>query len=125
MLLVEDDDLVRDFAGRLLQARGFEVVESGDPARALEIGNGDRFDLLVTDVVMPGMSGPELAAELGRLRPDLKVLFLSGYSDLEIIQNRPDDPKITFLPKPFGAEDFASAVRSLLDAPGISSETSS
>ena len=115
ILLVEDDDLVRAFALRLLRNKGYEVLETGNPEEALEIARGEQFDLLVSDVVMPGMSGVELAEELGRERPGLRVLFLSGYADVAIIEEKLLDPAVTFLSKPFAIDEFLVTVRGLLN----------
>ena len=87
VLLIEDDDAVREFAREVLRSRGWRVVEAPGPAEALAIcteGN-EVFDVVVTDVVMPGLSGGELADRLEVLRPGVPVLFISGYADVDVI----------------------------------------
>jgi CheY-like chemotaxis protein len=115
ILLVEDDALVRSFAVKLLQQSGYRVRQAESAKDALEKCGGDAIDLLVSDVVMPGMNGIELADELGRERPEMKVLFLSGYADHETLENRVLQSDSTFLAKPFAVGEFLQTVRRLLD----------
>jgi PAS domain S-box-containing protein len=115
VLLVEDDALVRTFAVKLLKQSGYRVSEAESATRALDIGRDQPFDLLITDVVMPGMNGVELADRLTVERPEMKVLFLSGYADHEIIEKRVLESDATFLAKPFAVDEFVRAVRGLLD----------
>ncbi len=117
VLLVEDDPGVRAVLSRGLQRRGYRVIEAEDGAEALRLAEaGDpQFDILITDVVMPGVSGPEVARRLTADRPDLPVLFISGYTDNELgeqgLSNRPK----TFLQKPFTNSALTTRVRTLLD----------
>jgi CheY-like chemotaxis protein len=117
VLVVEDDDAVRRVATRGLRARGYEVLSAANGAQALEVlSQRPDVAIVVTDMVMPTMSGPELAARLREERPDLPVLFLSGYAAAAAIGRdllRGDEP---FLPKPFTPGDLAGTVRGLLDA---------
>ncbi len=89
VLLVEDEDAVRRLAQSGLKNSGYTVLEAGDGAKALELAaaHPGRIDLLITDVVMPGMSGPLLAEQLRAARPNLKVLFLSGYTGEAVLRH--------------------------------------
>jgi PAS domain S-box-containing protein len=117
VLVVEDDDAVRRVATRALSARGYEVLSAPNGLQALQIlAQRPDVAIVVTDMVMPTMTGPELAARLREERPDLPVLFLSGYAAAAAIGRdllRGDEP---FLPKPFTPADLAGTVRGLLDA---------
>ena len=112
VVVVEDSDDLRDLVEALLTRAGYRVVAHADPARALLDPSTVEPDLLVTDVVMPGMDGPTLAAELRRRHPGLRVLLMSGYRP-EDVADGPD----RLLPKPFVADDLLHAVREVLDAP--------
>jgi CheY-like chemotaxis protein len=120
ILLVEDEDVVRTLVRLMLEKQGYAVVEVADPLEALTLSEGDcSFDLLVTDVVMPGMNGHDLATQLvGRL-PGLKVLFTSGYSNHTAITGGELEPGTAFLQKPFVMGELAAKVRDLLDAPPL------
>ena len=115
ILLAEDDPAIRELAARTLREAGYQVIEVEDGARARELAElpGTEFDLLVTDVVMPGQTGRELAAALRQSRPSLPVVFMSGYSDVAGDGHDPADP---FLPKPFAPDDLRRAARKALDA---------
>jgi PAS domain S-box-containing protein len=113
VLVVEDADAVRVLTGRILYAAGYQVVSVESGAVALE--RLDSADVLVTDVVMPGMSGVELAVAARERRPGLPVVFVSGYTgDTTIAGN--DDPTTAFLAKPFDGDELLRAVRTTLDA---------
>ncbi|HEX6643324.1 MAG TPA: ATP-binding protein [Gemmatimonadales bacterium] len=116
ILLAEDNPAIRELAARTLREAGYRVLEAEDGIRARELADapGATFDLLVTDVVMPGQTGRELAAALRRSRPSLPVVFMSGYSDVAEEGHDPADP---FLPKPFAPDDLRRAARRALDAP--------
>ena len=118
VLVVEDDDAVRAYAIEALQELGYSVVEASRGKAALDILNGTpHLDLLLTDVVMPGaLNGRELADEAVKRRPDLKVLFMTGYSRDAIIRNGRLDPGVHVLSKPFSVEELAEKVRERLDA---------
>jgi CheY-like chemotaxis protein len=118
VLLVEDEDGVRNLARQVLQAHKYTVLEAPDGPQALEISKawGDRIDLLVTDVVMPCMSGHQLADRLSPERPAMKILYMSGYTDDAIVQHRVLEPGNHFLQKPFRPGELASKVREVLDA---------
>ena len=118
ILLVEDQGDVRDFARDVLEAQGYEVLLAGNGAEALEVAHahGGRIHLLVTDVVMPRMSGHELAERLAKLRPDMSVLYMSGYPDRAVVNHGILGPGVTFLQKPVATEALARKVRELMDA---------
>jgi signal transduction histidine kinase/ActR/RegA family two-component response regulator len=121
VLLVEDDEELRRLTSEILQASGYTVLEAGDPLEALTLcdrRHGKPIDLLLTDVVMPAMRGPELAATLSETRPGLKVLFMSGYAD-ESVTSPQGEPGRAFLQKPFTPHDLTRAVREALASRGI------
>ena len=116
VILVEDDRDVRCSLARALRSHGYEVMEAGDGSRALEMldEHGARIDLLVTDVVMPGMSGRELVEAARRGRPALRVLYISGYDEASM--EREGVANIDVLEKPFPSDALAARVREILDA---------
>lgn len=118
VLLVEDEPLVRRFAYRVLREQGYTVLEAanGDDAlRVVQEFTGEEIHLLFTDVVMPQMGGKELADQLKLLRPNIKVLFTSGYTDNAIVHHGVLNPGFSFLEKPFSPTDLAYKVREVLD----------
>jgi PAS domain S-box-containing protein len=117
ILLVEDEDAVRALAKRILERQGYRVFEARHGADALRVAEqlDGRIDLVLTDVVMPHMNGRELAERLAAIRPGGAVLFMSGYTDDEIIRRGLLDPEMAFLQKPFTANALARAVRDMLD----------
>ena len=100
-----------------LAAVGYEVLEASDGVEALEVfeANERKFDLMVTDLVMPRMGGRDLADKVAPLKPDLKVLYLSGYTDSVVLQQGMLDPGSFFLQKPFTPAELAHKVRESLD----------
>jgi PAS domain S-box-containing protein len=112
VLVVDDAPLVRGTVARVLRARGLEVHEAEDGLAALAVARADggRFDLLVTDVVMPGLAGPPLAEELRKLQPGLAVLFISGYADEGVVAGGQVAPEVDFLPKPFTPSQLIARV---------------
>ena len=118
ILLVEDEDMVRAVAERALTRQGYTVLTANDGEQGLEVlANTDRIDLLISDVVMPNMDGPSMVAAARRARPDLPVLFMSGYAE-EQLRKSIDIPNVAFLPKPFSVSQLAEAAR---DALGVGS----
>src|ERR1041384_3837568 len=118
LLLVEDETSVRDLAARALREYGYTVLESSNGGMALQMlddGARDEIQLLVTDVVMPVMGGCELAEHLAVSRPDLPVLYLSGYTDKAIVHHGVLNEGTLFLQKPFTAEALVQKVRDVLD----------
>ena len=116
VLLVEDEPAVRLMASRALQQYGYRVIEAADGREAMRLleGNERSIHLVVTDVVMPGMDGPELARRAHRLRPGLPVLFMSGYTDDEIVRRGLLEAGQPFLQKPFTPEALGEQVAELL-----------
>ncbi len=115
ILLVEDEDLVRRVARRALEIHGYVVHEAPDGPTAIQRAQEFEIDMVLTDVMMPGMLGPALARELRIDRPDLPVLFMSGHTD-EIVRDGLLDPATPFLPKPFTPAQLAQKVREVLDS---------
>lgn len=116
VLLVEDEAPVRAFASRALRLRGYEVIEADSAESALEVLEDTdlQIDLFVTDVVMPGKDGPTWVREALDTRPDTKVVFMSGYSEDGIRENRAAVPNSVFLPKPFSLSDLTRTVQQQL-----------
>ena len=114
VLLVEDEDGVRRVARRALELHGYRVCEAADGPSAMQLAESNEIDMVVTDVMMPGMIGPVLVRNLRQNRPDLPVLFMSGHTD-EILREGLIDPSTPFLPKPFTPVQLAQKVREVLD----------
>jgi PAS domain S-box-containing protein len=121
ILLVEDDDAVRDLAAKTLGRLGYTVVAVSGGKAALEQSAkfGKEIDLMISDLVMPGMSGRDLARRLATERPCLKVLYMSGYADEQIVQEASAESGASFLAKPFSPSEFEQAVRRALAAPAL------
>ena len=119
VLVVEDQEEVRRLTRRILEGRGYRVLVAASGPEALRLAEHQAggIDLLVTDVVMPGMSGRELGLLLGPARPRMKVLYVSGYTDESIVHHGVLEPGVAFMQKPFSAEGLARKVREVLDAP--------
>ena len=115
ILLVEDEEAVRRVARRVLEMHGYKIIDAADGATALDLAAENDVDLVLSDVMMPGMPGPTLVEELRRRNPDLRVLFMSGHTE-EIIRDGLLDPSIPFLAKPFTPTKLAQKVREALDA---------
>jgi len=115
VLLVEDEDPVRAFASRALRLRGYEVIEAASAEQAMGFlsDSSNHVDVLVSDVVMPGMDGPTFAAEARKMRPDLRVVFVSGYAEDSFRRNILDN-EFLFLPKPFSLTDLTAKVKEAL-----------
>jgi CheY-like chemotaxis protein len=118
ILLVEDEPGLRDIARRVLARAGFDVISAAGPDEAILAAESstDRFDLLLTDVVMPGMRGPQLATRLRARQPDLRVLLVSGYAE-EIVEGE-RDASLPFLAKPFSAESLLAAIELAMHGSG-------
>jgi len=116
LLLVEDEDAVRAFSARALRNKGYNVLEANSGETALEILARQEapIDLLVTDVVMPRLDGPTLVKEVRQTRPELKVIFISGYAEDSFRKRLDEDTGIHFLPKPFSLKQLAGKVKEVL-----------
>jgi PAS domain S-box-containing protein len=124
VLLVEDEPAVRALAQRVLQLLGYRVLLAGDGAEALRVASehGGPIDLLLTDVVMPIMHGTQLAERLTAVRPQTRVLFMSGYTDSVLVRRGVQRGETRWLPKPFRAEALAQKVREALDGSAAADE---
>ena len=116
VLLVEDEDAVRSFAARALGQRGYRVLEATTGTEALEVfaSHNGEVDLVVSDVVMPEMDGPTLMKHLRSERPDVKIIFISGYAEDAFRRNLSDNEEFMFLQKPFDLKELAAAVKAAL-----------
>jgi two-component system cell cycle sensor histidine kinase/response regulator CckA len=122
VLLVEDENAVRMLTRKILERYGYSVLEAGDGEAALEMArnHSKTIHLLLTDVVMPDVSGPDLAVRVRQIRPDVKVLFMSGYTDDAVVRHGILADGVHFLQKPFTPEALGRKVRGALDAPSAS-----
>lgn len=121
ILVVEDEQMVREFTCRVLREQGYNVLEASNGEEALQLAEEQttgNIHLLLTDTVMPRVSGPELANRLKQLRPDVRVLFMSGYTDKSIVRHGVLEEGTQFIQKPFAFENLARKIREVLDAPG-------
>ena len=118
ILLVEDEDGVRGIAAQLLAACGYQVIEASDGEKALEIikEHSGSIDLLISDVVMPGMDGPALLRAARPWLTNTRVMFISGYAERDLAKTLEDDRAISFLPKPFTLKQLAERVKQELAA---------
>jgi two-component system, cell cycle sensor histidine kinase and response regulator CckA len=116
ILLVEDEDAVRAFAARALASRGYTVLEANSGERALEIAEeqAGKFDLVLSDVVMPEMDGPTLLKELRKRGITAKTIFISGYAEDAFEKNLESEQDFYFLPKPFSLKQLAEAVKEVM-----------
>jgi len=119
ILVVEDEDAVRQFIANVLRRNGYTVLEAADARAALPLGEhfDGTIDLLITDVIMPGLSGPDLARQLASARPGMPTLYLSGYTADAIAHHGVLDEDVNLLSKPFGPAALGQTVRRILDAP--------
>jgi PAS domain S-box-containing protein len=118
ILLVEDDRRLRRTTVRMLTSAGYRVVAAESGMECLKIleDPDQRFDLMVTDVVLPEMGGREIAERVQQIRPEIKILFVSGYTDDVVLQRKLLDRDASFLPKPFTIESLTGKIRAVLDA---------
>jgi len=116
ILLVEDEDAVRRFTKLALERHGFHVIEAAQPEQAIALASAtdERIHLLVTDVVMPQLSGPELADRLRKLRPNMPVLYMSGYPASMVMQGGQPDASMRLVQKPFTVSDLMASIESVL-----------
>jgi CheY-like chemotaxis protein len=117
ILVVEDDELVRNYVIAQLNSLGYATLAAGSAAEALAlVEGGAKFDLLFTDVIMPGMNGRQLADALIRRWPSMRVLYTSGYTENAIVHHGRLDPGVALLNKPYRKTDLAQKVREVLAA---------
>jgi CheY-like chemotaxis protein len=118
VLLVEDETRVRQLTSRILERHGYAVIEAESGELALErcTAHPGTIQLLLTDVVMPGLSGRETADRVRELRPEIRVLYMSGYTDDEVLRQGVRAQEVPFLQKPFTVEELTAKVREVLDA---------
>ena len=116
ILLVEDEDAVRVFSSRALRNKGYTVLEANNGEKALEVlAQAGPVDLLITDMMMPGMDGGELARRVCKQRPDVRLLLISGYSE-DVAQGGLNDlASVHFLPKPFSLNELAAKVKQVME----------
>ena len=116
ILFVEDEDIVRGVAARLLRARGYEVIEAADGEEALMLAeeHAGTNDLLISDVIMPGMDGPTLLKKARGFLGAAPVMFISGYAEAEFSDLLEDEQGVTFLPKPLDIKILAERVKQQL-----------
>jgi CheY-like chemotaxis protein len=119
VLLVEDDPAVRAVAQRSLLRFGYTVLsaENGDDALRLARDYQGRIHLLLTDIMMPGLNGLEVAKGVTRVRPGIRIFFMSGYADQDLVQQGLLDPETHLLQKPFTPQELGERVRAILDLP--------
>jgi PAS domain S-box-containing protein len=119
ILLVEDEFMLRSAIKEGLEINGYRVLEAGNGEEALSVSrkHADRIHLVLTDVVMPGMNGREVAESLSLIHPDAQVLYMSGYTNDAVIRHGLLNEKTAFLQKPFTPKDLALKIREILDAP--------
>jgi two-component system cell cycle sensor histidine kinase/response regulator CckA len=117
ILLVEDEDPVRLFGARALRNKGYEVVEARTGEAAVDIFRQDpqRFDLMITDVMMPVLDGPTLIRIVREIRPELRVVCISGYAEESMRQKLDSQTNIAFLPKPFTLKQLAGTVKKVME----------
>jgi two-component system, cell cycle sensor histidine kinase and response regulator CckA len=120
ILLVDDEQSVRSIVMKILQRANYKVLEaeSGEAALRISDSHPDRIDLLISDMYMPGLRGPEVAQALAPKRPGLRVLFMSGYADQDSRAGVP--PGANFLNKPFSGQELAAKVDAVLKGPPAS-----
>jgi CheY-like chemotaxis protein len=117
ILVVEDEEKVRHMSVEALRELGYTVVSTSSPIDALaQLSNGLQLSLLFTDIVMPEMSGRQLAEKAAEVRPGIQVLYTTGYTSNAVVHGGVLDPGTAFLPKPFTIEQLAFKVRESLDA---------
>jgi two-component system, cell cycle sensor histidine kinase and response regulator CckA len=119
VLVVEDDENVRELACSFLTSLGYNILQAEDGLKALEVLNKNntihKIDLLLTDIVMPGMRGDELAERVKKLRPNIKIILTSGYTDSDIIQSGLMNDQFAFLPKPYTIKQMAKKIENILE----------
>ncbi len=118
IMIVEDEAMILELSASMLKQQGYKVIPINSPHEALRICENERphLDLLLTDVIMPGMNGRELSLELGKLYPGLKIIFISGYTAETISRHGVLDANVNFIQKPFSLKALTGKIRTLLDS---------
>jgi CheY-like chemotaxis protein len=118
VLIAEDEASVRSLVARVLRDRGYTVLEASNGQEALDAAQKYEGEilLLITDIIMPGMNGKDLAAQLQSIRPDIRTLYVSGYTENAIVHRGILDSEVDFLQKPFTTRNLARKVREVLDS---------
>jgi DNA-binding NtrC family response regulator len=124
VLVLEDDNSLRTLIRQVLIRKGYEVLDTGDADEAIRICDlhDGEIALLITDVILPKMSGPQVAGQALELRPDIKVLYTSGYTANALLHHGVRQQQPTFVEKPFTPDALARKVREVLDTPPIAPE---
>jgi len=117
ILIAEDEPDLRELARIFLEGYGYKVLEAANGEQAIQMADafGGPIDLLLTDVIMPGMSGPQLAVKILGKRPETKIVYMTGYTDDMVVQHKVLEPGVKLLQKPFGKIELALKVRSTLN----------
>jgi CheY-like chemotaxis protein len=118
ILMVEDENSIRVTCGEFLNTLGYKVLVAETPGEALKLlaAHPGDIHLLLTDVIMPEMDGKQLAERIGALKPDIRVVFMSGYTDDVVVERSGLDEGVHFLAKPFSRDDLARKLRQVLDS---------
>ena len=121
VLLADDERMIRSLLTRRLEEQGYQVVAVADGVQALEVmaGDDEDFDILVTDVMMPHMDGVRLAGEVRGLRPELPILFVTGYAKAGLLDDPGELEPFDVLPKPFAIEDLLVKMSTLVSRPDL------
>jgi len=116
VLFVEDEGFLREMAGGVMESAGHRVLKARDAAEAMDLFRRYRkiIDVLLTDVVLPGKNGQELAKEMRAVDPELKVMFISGYAENVITRQQPCEAGTSYLPKPFSADSLLEKIGQVL-----------
>jgi CheY-like chemotaxis protein len=117
ILLVEDEDQLRGLIGSILKNNGYTVLDAATPSEALALlkAHNRPIDLLLTDVVMPGMSGGMMAKEMRGIQPSLRVLFMSGYTNDVVVKQGVESSEVSFIQKPFAPNELLRQIKKILD----------
>jgi hypothetical protein len=117
ILIAEDEPDLRELARIFLEGFGYKVLEAANGEQAIQVAGAfaGTIDLLLTDVIMPGMSGPQLAENVLAKRPQTKIVYMTGYTDDMVVQHKVLEPGVNLLQKPFGKIELAIKVRATLD----------